>query len=100
MRIEKDEILTFKMITGEEVSAKIVAIADGMIVIKQPVTCVPAQQGLQLMPSLFSANLDKDVIVYASGIVMTSDVREDIKASYIKATTGIDVPPAKSIITG
>jgi hypothetical protein len=52
------------------------------------------------MPSLFSANLDKDVIVYVSGIVMTSDVREDIKASYIKATTGIDMPPAKSIITG
>lgn len=100
MNIEKDEILTFKLITGEEVVAKVVSVVDGMIVIKQPVTLVPGQQGLQMMPSLFSANLDREVLLYASAIVMTTEVREDIKASYIKATTGIDVPPAKSIITG
>jgi len=31
---------------------------------------------------------------------MTTEVREDVKAGYIKATTGLDVPPKKSIITG
>ena len=100
MKIEKDEILTFKLITGEEIVAKIVSVIDGMIVIKQPVSLVPGQQGLQMMPSLFSANLDKDVLLYASGILMTTEVREDVKAGYIKATTGIDVPAKKSIIVG
>ena len=100
MNIEKDEILTFKLITGEEIVAKVVSVVDGMIVIKQPVTLVPGQQGLQMMPSLFSANLDRDVLLYASGILMTTEVREDVRAGYIKATTGIDVPAKKSIITG
>jgi hypothetical protein len=53
-----------------------------------------------MMPSLFSANLDRDVLLYASGILMTTEVRDDVRAGYIKATTGIDVPPKKSIITG
>jgi hypothetical protein len=86
--------------SGEEFVAKIVKIDDGVIVIKQPVSTGVTPQGLQMMPSLLTANLDRDVLLYTSSIVMVSETREDVQTSYIKATTGIDIPPKKTIITG
>ena len=100
MHISQDEIYTFKVVSGEEFVAKIVKIDDGIIVIKSPVSTGMSQQGLQMMPSLLTANMDKDVLLYLHSLVMVTETREDVKSSYIKATTGIDIPPKKSIITG
>lgn len=100
MNISQDQVYTFKVMSGEEFVAKIVKIDDGVIVIKQPVSTGVTPQGLQMMPSLLTANLDRDVLLYTSSIVMVSETREDVQTSYIKATTGLDIPPKKSIITG
>lgn len=100
MNISQDQVYTFKVMSGEEFVAKIVKIEDGVIVIKQPVSTGVTPQGLQMMPSLLTANLDRDVLLYTSSIVMVSETREDVQTSYIKATTGIDIPPKKTIITG
>jgi hypothetical protein len=100
MNITQDEIYTFKVVSGEEFVAKIVRVDDGVLVIRNPVSTGVTPQGLQMMPSLLTANMDRDVLLYSSSIVMVSSTREDVQASYIKATTGIDVPPKKSIITG
>lgn len=100
MNISQDQVYTFKVVSGEEFVAKIVKIEDGVIVIKQPVSTGVTPQGLQMMPSLLTANLDRDVLLYTSSIVMVSETREDVQTSYIKATTGIDIPPKKTIITG
>jgi hypothetical protein len=100
MNITQDEVYTFKVVSGEEFVAKIVKIEDGMLIIRNPVSTGVTPQGLQMMPSLLTANLDHEVLLYPSSIVMISSTREDVQASYVKATTGIDVPPKKSIITG
>jgi len=99
MNIAQNEIHTFKLITGEELVAKIVKIDDGVIVVKQPVTTGITPQGLQMMPSLLTANMDKEVLLYAASIAMICDTREDVRNSYIQATTGI-APVTKQIITG
>jgi hypothetical protein len=100
--MNEGEINTIKLTSGEEVVAKIMNIEDGMMVIKQPVSIGPNPQGgpPMLMPSMFTAEMNKDVILYASAISMVAPTREDVKVAYIKATTGIDVPAKKSIITG
>jgi hypothetical protein len=100
MNISQDQVYTFKVMSGEEFVAKIVKIDEGVIVIKQPVSTGVTPQGLQMMPSLLTANLDREVLLYTTGIVMISETREDVQTSYIKATTGIDIPPKKTIITG
>ena len=80
MKIEKDEVLIFKLASGEELIAKIVEVTDGMFILKQPISMAPTQQGLQMMPSMFSANLDKEVVVYGTAVAMIVDAKEDIKA--------------------
>lgn len=99
--MNEGEISTIKLNSGEEVVAKIMNIADGTLVVKHPVSIAPGPNGApQLVPSMFTAELDKDVIMYAGSIAMIAPTRDDIKTAYIKATTGIDVPPEKKIIMG
>jgi hypothetical protein len=98
--MNEGEISTIKLTSGEEVVAKIIKIADGMLVIKQPVSIAPGPQSPQLVPSMFTAELDQEVIMYATAIAMIAPTRGEVKASYIKATSGIDVPPEKKILVG
>jgi len=99
MTPEINEIYTFKLITGEELVAKILEIHTDYLIVKEPISCVLSQQGLQMMPTLFSANKDKDMRLNNSSWAIIAEAREDVRNSYIQATTGI-APISKQIITG
>ena len=99
LNLELNEIYTFKLTTGEEIVAKLISKNDDHMVIKHPILTVLSPQGLQLMPGLFSANLEKNVQLNNSSWVLAAITREDIQNSWIQATTGI-APVSKQIITG
>lgn len=99
MNIDSNEIYTFKLATGEELVAKVIHIADDAIEVNQPISTMISPQGLQMMPTLFSSNQDKNVQINTRALVMVADPREDVRNSYIQATTGI-APVTKKIITG
>lgn len=97
--IEVNETYTFKLTSGEEFVAKVLSIGD-YLVVKQPISMVFNPQGLQMIPSLFSSNQDKDVRINMSSIAMIAHTREDVATKYIEAVTGIVTPQQKQIITG
>lgn len=97
--IETNTVYSFKLMTGEEIVAKIVEIADDGYVIEHPILTVISPQGLQMMPALFSSNLEHIVKLNNTAVVMVADTREDVRNSWIQATTGI-APVTKQIITG
>lgn len=99
MDIEKDEVYSFKLITGEETVARVDKIANNYYLVKQPINAIITAQGLQLMPGLFTANADKLVRLNISSIAMVAVPREDIRSSYLQATTGV-MPLNKQIIMG
>ena len=99
MKIETDNIYTFKLNTGEEIVAKIVEISDAYLLIQNPIHCMLTAQGLQMMPGLFSANMDKNFRLNTASWAMIAETRDDVRDSWIQATTGI-APVRKQIITG
>ena len=99
MKLETNTIYSFKLNTGEELVAKIVEINQDHLLIEHPIMTVLSQQGLQMMPGLFSANLDKSIRLNNSSWAMIAETREDVRNSWIQATTGI-TPVSKKIITG
>lgn len=99
MTIEPNEIYTFKLTTGEEVVAKVLEIHEDSLVIKTPISTVLSQQGLQMMPTLFSSVMEQNVRLNKNAWVMVAVTRNDVRNSYIEATTGI-APVNKQIITG
>lgn len=97
--LEIDQIYTFKLITGEELVAKLVEINPDFLLIDNPILTVLSPQGLQMMPALFSAKMDKNVRLNTHSWAMVAEVRDDVRNSWIQATTGI-APVTKQIITG
>ena len=99
MNIQTDTIYSFKILTGEEFVAQVTEIHADHMIIEHPIMTVISQQGLQMMPGMFSANLDKNVRLNNSSWAMIAETREDVRDSWIQATTGI-APVRKQIITG
>ena len=98
MKIEAKEIYTFKLVTGEEVVAEVKEIADDHYIVTKPTTILPNQQGqMQMVPSAYTMELDNDVRIITCAVAMVLDSNESVKASYKKATTGIEVPEKKII---
>lgn len=99
MNITPKEIYAFKLITGEEIIAKVLAVHDDVYTIEHPITTAITPSGLQLIPGMLTANLEQGVELNKSALAMTAEAREDIKNSWIQAVTGI-TPITKKIITG
>jgi hypothetical protein len=99
MNLDINEVYSFKIANGDEVVAKIVEINHDNFVVQSPLTVVPGPQGLQLMPSLFTAELDVQVTVNKSNCAMIAPARDQIRDKYIEATTGIK-PVRSQILTG
>lgn len=97
--LKTEEIYTFKLTNGEEFVAKIQEKTTDCFTIKQPISMIVTQQGLQMMPSMFSTNVDKNVVLNISSIAMVGETRDDVRNKYIEITTGI-APVSKQIITG
>ncbi len=99
MNLELNTVYTFKLNTGEELVAKLVKIEADYLEIEHPILTVISQQGLQMMPGLFSANLDKNMRLNNHSWALVAETRDDVRDSWIQATTGI-APVRKQIITG
>ena len=99
MNLELNTVYTFKLNTGEELVAKLVKIEADFLEIEHPILTVISQQGLQMMPGLFSANLDKNMRLNNHSWALVAETRDDVRDSWIQATTGI-APVRKQIITG
>lgn len=99
MNITPNEIYTIKLGTGEEIVARIISQDAQELILENPILCVLSPQGLQMMPGLFSANMDKNVRLNSSSWAMIAETRDDVRNSWIQATTGI-APASKRILTG
>jgi hypothetical protein len=98
-KYEKDDTITFKLTNGDEIIAKIVEDNDREFIVSKPCTVMPSQQGIGLIQSLFTSELNKSIAIDKSHVMMHAPTISDIEAHYLKTTTGIDVAPAGKIIT-
>lgn len=99
MKVELDQVYTFKIANGDEIVAKITAEDDTTYTVAKPLTIVPSQQGINMMNSLFTADPDKNVSINKQQVSLIALSREEVCDSYLEATTGIK-PVRKSIIMG
>ena len=98
-KYEKDQVVSFKIMNGDELVAKIVEETDDAFVISKPTTVMPSQQGLGLMQSLFTSDLNKNIRLSKNHVMMHSPTVKDVENHYIKTTTGIEPVTAGGIIT-
>lgn len=91
-------IYSIKLNSGEELIAKVVEKIEGAVIVTEPVSIAPTQQGMQMIPSMFTAEPGVNVTLNTNSIAFYATTEDSIKDKYIEATTGIKLPDKKIIL--
>lgn len=99
MNIETGQTYSFKLNSGEELVAKLLAKDEGFYTIGDPVSIGPNPNGgLGLVPSMFTINMHSNVRLNTNSIALVAETDDSVKMKYIEATTGIKIPEKKVIL--
>jgi hypothetical protein len=93
------DVVCFKLVNGDETVAKLVEETADTFVVSKPCTVVPSPQGLGLMQSLFSADINTNITLNKIHVIMHSPVVDKLEGHYIQTTTGIQPVTKGGIIT-
>ena len=96
--LQSNQVYTFKLNSGEELIAKVIQAASDWIILEEPVSIAPSQQGMQMIPSVFTANPKEQYKLNTNSIAILAITDDSIKMKYIEATTGIKVPDKKIVL--
>ena len=100
IEIETGKVYTFKMNSGEEMIAKVVKAPQGAdyLVLEEPVSVAPGPQGLGLVPSMFTADVQQEIRLNTASIALCARTDDSVCTKYLEATTGIKLPEKKIIM--
>lgn len=100
MNFPMNEVVTFKMTSGEEIIAKVVAIEEdtGYLVVDEPVSIAHGPQGMGLVPGMFTADTKQKIRLNTKNINLYAPTEDQVKVKYIQATTGLTVPDKKIVL--
>lgn len=84
-----NDIVTFKIMNGDELVASVVNEHDDHYVIAQPMSVVPSQQGIGLMQALFSIEPKSEVVLKKDHVMLHNKTIDAIADHYRELTTGI-----------
>lgn len=85
------DVVCFKVVNGDEIVAKLVEEKSDAFIVTKPCTIVPSQQGLGLVQSLFSGDINTNITISKSHVIMHCPVISDIENHYIRTTSGIEI---------
>lgn len=95
---DRFSIVTFKLVNGDEVVAKLIEEQSDKFVVSNPTTVMPSQQGIGLLQSLFTGDLSKTIDIYKSHVMMHAATIKEMENHYIQTTTGIQPVGSSSIL--
>lgn len=85
---EKNEIITMKLVTGEEVIASVEQATDSSIHVYRPMAIGHNEQGMGLMPWTYSA---ETIEIHRASIVGSARTEPDVAKAYTSSTTNIQL---------
>jgi hypothetical protein len=88
-RYSEGDIVSFKLVNGDEIVAKVVNDTNDEFVLSKPCTVLPGPKGIGLVQSLFTAEVDTVVHINRSHIIMHGPAIKEMRNHYIQTTTGI-----------
>jgi hypothetical protein len=95
---DSGDIVAFKLVNGDEIVAKVVSEDMISFKINRPCTIVPSPQGLGLMQSMFSSDINKDIELRKEHVMMHAPVIKQMSDHYFQTTTGIQPVTKGSLI--
>jgi hypothetical protein len=85
------EVVTLRLVSAEEVVCKLVEENENSYKISRPMTITVTNQGIGMLPFVFTTPPDKNLNINKSAVVMISPTELNFADQYISGTTGIDL---------
>lgn len=90
-RYEVGDVVSFKLVNGDEIVAKLEAENDNEFIISTPLTAIPGPTGgIGLVGSMFTAESDSHAPLSKSQVMLSFKTVEMIADHYRQRTTGIE----------
>ena len=97
IKYNNNDIVAFKLSTGEEVLARLVEEKDNDFVVSKPMSLIPQGDGLVLNQSIFSVDVQtQSVKINKNAVVMHARARKELVDNYTQATSSIQTVPSSS----
>lgn len=88
-QFKTNEVVTFKLTSGEEVVGRLKSINDDSYTLIKPMTFLMGPQGLGLVPFVFSAPQDADIELTKISVNVMIKTDESVAKQYLQQTTGL-----------
>jgi len=88
-KIDNGDIVSFKLVNGDEIIGRVESHTDDTYVIHRPCLVVPSQQGIGLIQAMFSADPDQSLEIRKQHVMMSAATFDQLKTHYIQTTTGL-----------
>lgn len=98
-KYDKGDIISLKLVNGDEIVARLVSDESEYFTVSKPCTVMPSAKGLGLIQSLFTSELNKDIVIEKRHIMMHAITQKEVETHYIQTTTGIQTASAGSILS-
>lgn len=99
MNLKTEETYTLKLNSGEEIISKVKEVEiDGWVILSEPVTVAPGQQGMGLIPTMFTADPNGFYRLNTNSIMIYAVTEDSIKRKYLEVVTGLVMPDKKMIL--
>ena len=85
------DIVTIKILGGDEVVGRLTAIEDGCIIVNRPHAVMMGQQGFGLAPYVLTAGPDFKIDIKDEHIVCIVKTYDPVAKEYTKQTSGLMV---------
>jgi hypothetical protein len=87
--VSPGEVVTMKLSSGEEIITRLVEETDTCYKVNKPMCLSMSQQGIGMMPLLFTVSVDKDLEINKSNVTVISSTNSNFADEYVQGTTGI-----------
>lgn len=99
MKINFEDVFVIKTGYGEEIITRIANEDDECYSLVKPQVVVASPQGVQMIPGMFTADPESEVILKKAHCAMISKARREVADGYLEAVTGIK-PVSSKILMG
>jgi hypothetical protein len=104
MLLKKDytegEVVTFKLVNGDEILARVVATDPDSWTVSKPLTIESREKGLGLLQTIMSMDMKDPVVLQKSSVMIHTATVNELANHYIKTTAEIQPVTTESTTTG
>lgn len=95
--VKQNDIVTMKLVTGEEIISKFVEDTTFGYKISKPLVLAITPQGVAMTPFLFTAEINGEITIPKNAVIAIATTEKDTAGQYIKGTTGIQPANANTL---